>query len=206
MNVNRFPPSRASLLLLVVTLGSAVLARAAEDTPSSTPIPGQSGQCGGEGIRHTAPAGSLPALGQAGPAGHHRLRCRHRGASHPDQCPRRALCQPGADPGHRRRGQDFGDRRGGRAGNRSGGAEARRRQLLCDPRAARARQHAAADQGCRARLRLSDRWHLACPSPRASSRVSSSCRTTIRPRDCGSRSTRPSIRATAADRRSRARR
>jgi S1-C subfamily serine protease len=43
MNVNRFSPGRTSLLLLFVTLGSAMLACAAEDAPGSTPIPGNLG-------------------------------------------------------------------------------------------------------------------------------------------------------------------
>jgi S1-C subfamily serine protease len=43
MNVNRFSPARAALMLLIASCGAALAARAAEDLPGSTPIPGNLG-------------------------------------------------------------------------------------------------------------------------------------------------------------------
>ena len=43
MNVKRFSPGRALLMLLIVTCGSAMVARAADDAAESAPIPGNLG-------------------------------------------------------------------------------------------------------------------------------------------------------------------
>ena len=67
------------------------------------------------------------------------------------------------------------------------------------PAAPAARERAAAHQGRRDGLRLPE-GGTACPSPRASSRASSSCPTTRPCRACASRSTPPSTPATPAAR------
>ena len=43
MNVNRYSPGRALLMVLIAACGPATLARAAEDSFASTPIPGNLG-------------------------------------------------------------------------------------------------------------------------------------------------------------------
>ena len=141
---------------------------------------------------------SFQALDQAGAQRGHRLRRGDRRQTHPDQCARRAVRQPGADPGECRRRQALGHGPGHRPGHRSRGAAARRSELLRHPSAGRARQRSCR----RSRIRC---WPTAfrpaarrCPSPRASSRASNSPRTTIRCRGCAFRSMRPSIPATAA--------
>ncbi len=115
----------------------------------------------GQDLRHHALSGSVQALDQAGAHGGERLRRGHRGQAHIDQRSRGALRHAGAGAGQRHGRQAAGDRGGRRARHRSGGPAARRRRLFRHASGAAARERAAADQGCGARLRLSDRRHLA---------------------------------------------
>ena len=85
----------------------------------------------------------------------------HRRQAHIDQRARGALRDPGADPGQcgRRQGPRDRDRR--RSRHRPRRAAARRSELLRYPSGDQARERAAADQGYGARLRISDRRHVA---------------------------------------------
>ncbi len=155
---------------------------------------------GGPGVRDAGPPGSHPPLVEgAAPRGLGERR-RHRGEADPHERSRRAIREPGRDPGDPLRRQARGHDEGYRAGDRSRGSRARRPEVLRHPPAPASFERAPLGEGAGARIRVPNGRNDALDNE--GHRLADRVRQVPRSPDCGSRSTPRSIPGTAGGRRS----